>query len=267
MYGLFRTQNYLSGTLPSRRWPILILSIQFQLWIKHSNSHIWTCEVHSVSQYYKSLPYHAVVSFCSPIKSSLCFSHALDVWFHWSTVDLPEETLLRKTDFPFPHKWQGVRFCASLLSPYWAFLWLELAQILCTLSQLLWVHMCSCTAVSRKYKIYLYLYVCVCASVCASKCRCPWRPKAVIWSPGNGITGQCETPQMGAGKGTLVFWKNCKSSYLLKYLPSPLFAFLMMANLTRVRCNLKEALVCISLMIKDIKHFCVFIDFIFWELS
>lgn len=80
-----------------------ILSIQFhQLWIKQSNSHIRTCKGHSVSQHYKSLPYHAVVSFRSPIKSSLCFSHALDVWLLWNTVDLPEETLLEKSDFSFP---------------------------------------------------------------------------------------------------------------------------------------------------------------------
>lgn len=44
-----------------------------------------------------------------------------------------------------------------------------------------------------------------------------------------------------------------------EFLPSEmspqLFALLMMANLTRVRWNLKETLICISLMIKDIKHF------------
>lgn len=226
MHGLFRPQNYPSDTLPWRRQPILIYSIQFhQLWIKHSSSHIWMCEVQSVSQHYKSLLYHAVVSFGSPIKSSLCFSHAPDVWLHWSTMDLPEETLLRKTDFPFPSNYQlpmarGEILC-FLLSPYWHFLWLEFAQILCTLSQPLWVHMCSCAAVSRKNKIYLYLHVCVCvcASVRASKCRCSWRPKEDIWSPGNGIQANVSHPKWVLGKEQQEFLP-CWDVFLALYLHS-----------------------------------------------
>ena len=55
--------------------------------------------------------------------------------------------------------------------------------------------------------------------LCASHVwQSPQRPVEAVRSPGTGVAGHCEPPDVGAGNQTQVFWKNSKYSQLLSYL-------------------------------------------------
>lgn len=92
------------------------------------------------------------------IKTNLCWSNIPGgVIFHCSMVDLAGATLLDKFISPFPSSYhlpiaphQGERILVSL-SWCWHVVWLELVQVWYMLSQCLWVHMYSHSAVSISY--------------------------------------------------------------------------------------------------------------------
>lgn len=72
--------------------------------------------------------------------------------------DLLTKDLRKKTDCPFSSSKQlpiapllGVGGCVQLPFPCWDLIWLGFAQWVCILSQLPWVHMRSCIAMSRRY--------------------------------------------------------------------------------------------------------------------
>lgn len=49
----------------------------------------------------------------------------------------------------------------------------------------------------------------------------PRRPEECVRSLGTGVTGRCEPPCLGARNIMLVFWKNSKTSLLLRCLSRP----------------------------------------------
>lgn len=69
----------------------------------------------------------------------------------WSVFDIPSVVPLNKTDFSSSSTyqlqiafWLEVRLVLTSSALYWCFVWPECVQILCMLSQPLWIHMCSC---------------------------------------------------------------------------------------------------------------------------
>lgn len=84
------------------------------------------------------------------------------VWIiHWMLVDLLGTTLLWKTDFVLCFLSQQLSAINSYpargedswwpLFPCSYFVWLDLVQVSYKLSQPLWVHVCNCVIVPRKY--------------------------------------------------------------------------------------------------------------------
>lgn len=93
-----------------------------------------------------------IIYFIKPTKFNLCSPPILECgMIPWSMVDLWRDTELKKTDFTFPrsYQWPGtpqteVDLHACLSSPHCDLAWLEHSQVLCMLSQLLWVHVYGC---------------------------------------------------------------------------------------------------------------------------
>lgn len=98
-------------------------------------------------------PPNFVLFFFSPIKSSLCCTYILGYKaFHWRVVDLPMSTHVKNRLFIFKQllvassfsMGMGLHAHRPLHPPFCDLVWLVLAQVLYMLSQLLWVHVCSC---------------------------------------------------------------------------------------------------------------------------
>lgn len=97
-------------------------------------------------------------------QATLCPYTCGCVPFHWSVADLPGITPQKKTDSS-PSSYQspltpqlGWDF-ACLPSPWWDFIWLEYAQVLSMMSQVLWIYVCHCPAVSRIYHFLVVIHL------------------------------------------------------------------------------------------------------------
>lgn len=96
----------------------------------------------SVSFWFASFTTHQIQCVL-PMYSRVCGA------IHWSTVDLPGTTTLKKLD-PSPRShalWLTpqikLRACEPLPSALWSIDWLDLIQVLCRRQQLLWAHRCT----------------------------------------------------------------------------------------------------------------------------
>lgn len=67
------------------------------------------------------------------------------VWFHWRKLTFPSHT-----EMPMAPQ-LGVGLRSILLPPYWHLVWVKPVQVLCVLSQSLWIDICISPLVSGRY--------------------------------------------------------------------------------------------------------------------
>lgn len=68
----------------------------------------------------------------------------------------------------------------------------------CEASVSLSLHLILFFANLKIFVFFLIIWVCLCW-VYAHDCMCPWRPAEGFSSPGDGVTGSFESPNLGAG--------------------------------------------------------------------
>lgn len=174
MHGLFRPQNYPSDILPWRRQPILIYSIQFhQLWIKHS-IHIYECVrfilFHNTTSLFPTMQLCPLVHPSSPV----CASHMLQLC---DSTGAP--WIYQKRHFLHIGIFSDLSLHRSCARCHNHCEFICEAALLCP---------------ERIRFIYTYMYVSVSVRVYVRVSAGAHGGQEDIWSPGNGITGQCEPP-------------------------------------------------------------------------
>lgn len=95
--------------------------------------------------------------------------------FHWSAVNLVGATFWKKTDSSHPSNywlpkssWLGEGECTQLSPLCLDLVWLRRTQVLCFLSQPLWIHMCKCLAMHSNPHFFLL------HSFCSLLCHDSW---------------------------------------------------------------------------------------------
>lgn len=82
----------------------------------------------------------------------------------------------------------------------------------------------ACVSVSMCVCVSACVSVCICMCICV--CVCVWWPEEGLRSPGVGVTGTCEPPDMGAGTWPQFLWESSKwALWTAEPVPQPLFLF------------------------------------------
>ena len=137
-------------------FPLLTILLSFENCLTTCFDHL-----HSLSPIlcrYCMLLYPSKLMYTEFYTNLCCLRIFWGMTFHCIMINAPGPVLLEKTDSPSFRNKQlpiapllGVGICAQLPVPCWDVVWHGSAQVLCMLSQPLWVHMCRCLAVSRRY--------------------------------------------------------------------------------------------------------------------
>lgn len=106
---------------------------------------------------------------------------------------LPPTALIITRDYIIKQNWVGrykiplvsllvMAFCVFFLPLSWDFIWLEIPQVLCMLSQLLKVHVCNCCAVSEKTLLLLVIHHLRVLSFCPFLNEDTWAFVEGVWN-------------------------------------------------------------------------------------